>query len=98
MRTLLLATALSLVAVPAFADPITYTVAGVIGPASTRAPNGDTRYEGYDGGGYFGPPGGSIAGLPFTATWTANNCECAATTPASDPILDVTLDDQWDNF
>ena len=77
---------------------ITYTVTGTIGLLNgfPRSISGGT--EGIDGGGYFGPPGGSIVGDAYTVTWTAIDCECSASSsppsplyPPANPIADVTL-------
>ena len=98
MKAVLIAAAV-LCATPACADPISYTVTGVIAPIVEDFA-GETT--GTDGGGFFGPAGGSIIGDRYTVVWTANNCGCTGAgnspfAPASnsfplpDPILDVTL-------
>ena len=71
---------------------IEYSVSGVIAGGGTGI-SGEPY--GVDGGGYFGPAGGSIVGLPFTVTWTATDCECIGGMPPSyllpNPIADVSL-------
>jgi hypothetical protein len=88
LQTLIAACALVCSTIAAHADVVTLTYSGTIAPAII-GPSYSTVY-GYDFGGYFGPAGASIAGDPFTVTWTGIDCNCAGTA-SFNPVIDAVL-------
>ena len=70
----------------------TLTVSGIVAPAINVSLFPSERTYGIDGGGFFGPAGGNLAGAPFTVVWTGTDCNCSGTNaqnPMSSGLLTI---------